>query len=559
LTGVYHQANASHIMRFSENRGVGRLHAKHASSVMAGHELNTSVLNSSPKTVHSAAVPIVVVFFATMNRFLQTRHVFVAIVALGLFTMAARAVIDPDVWWHLRTGQLILQTHSLFHTDPYSFTRFGQPWVNHEWLSQVLLFSLYRLAGFGGLIVVFAALIAATLLLVYRRSPGRPYIAAVMTLWGAVASASTWGVRPQMFSLLLGSIFLVLLEASERRSLLLWWTAPLMLLWVNLHAGYPIGLAFIALFLVGEALESAIGLEPWQTSLPRLKRLGRAFAVCLALVAVNPNGVRIYWYPFQTLRSAAMHRFIHEWFSPDFHDPAYLPLLFMLLALIAGLALSPRRPRLRNLLLLLATLPAALRSMRHIPILILVIVPILAELAQTCLQQWGATRLLRRPLTGLAPRTLVINFLVLLTFCTFTIFRVRQVVGGQAEAEAKSFPAGAVTFLQREHISGPIMNHYNWGGYLIWKLYPQYPVFMDGRADVYGDALMNQFGATYYLIDDWKKSLQIWDIRTVVLPPDAPLITALKSTPEWKQIYADSEAVILTRPLESTPTGNQVR
>ena len=113
-----------------------------------------------------------------MTSFLQTRRVFVAILALGLFTMAAAAVTDPDVWWHLRTGQLILQNHSLFHTDPYSFTRFGQPWINHEWLSEVLLFGLYRVAGFGGLIVAFAVVIAATFLLVFaalsRAAPTSP-------------------------------------------------------------------------------------------------------------------------------------------------------------------------------------------------------------------------------------------------------------------------------------------------------------------------------------------------------------------------------------------------
>src|SRR4029077_3034603 len=123
---------------------------------------------------------------------LQTRRVFVAILALGLFTMAARGMADPDAWWHLRTGQLILQNHALFHSDPFSFTRFGEPWVNHEWLSDVLLFGIYRNAGIGGLIVTFAATVAASFLLVYIRSAGRPYLAALMTLWGAVASASTW-------------------------------------------------------------------------------------------------------------------------------------------------------------------------------------------------------------------------------------------------------------------------------------------------------------------------------------------------------------------------------
>jgi hypothetical protein len=482
-----------------------------------------------------------------MISLLQTRRVFVAIFALGLFTMAARGVADPDVWWHLRTGQLILQNHSLFHTDPYSFTRFGEPWINHEWLSEILLFGLYRTAGFGGLTIAFAAVISATFLLVFLRSPCRPYLAAVMTLWGAVASASSWGVRPQMFSLLLASIFLVLLEASERRPLLLWWTAPLMLLWVNLHAGYPIGLAFIALFLIGEGLEAWVGLEPWQEFLPRFKRLATAFALCLALVALNPNGVRIYWYPFETLRSAAMHRFIHEWFSPDFHDSTYLPLLLMLLALIAGLALLSRRPRLRNLVLLLATIPAALRSVRHIPILMLVMVPVLAELAQSWLQGSSASRWLRTPLTGSAARTLAINSVVLFAITSFTVLRVRHVVASQAQTEAKYFPTAAAAFIEQQHPPGPMMNHYNWGGYFIWKLYPQYRVFIDGRADVYGDSFMTDFSDCYFLTDDWKKSLQTWGIRTLVLPPDAPLIVALRLNPDWKQIYEDSEAVILTR------------
>ena len=494
-----------------------------------------------------------------MTSLLQTRRVFVAILALGLFAMAARGITDPDVWWHLRTGQLILQNHSLFHTDPYSFTRFGQPWINHEWLSEVLLFGLYRSAGFPGLTVAFGVVIAATFLLVFARSAGRPYLASLMTLWGAAASAPSWGVRPQMFSLLLASIFLLLLEASERRPILLWWTPPLMLLWANLHAGFPIGLAFIALFLMGEALETAIGPDPWQKSAPRLEQLALAFGLCLATIALNPNGLRLYWYPFETLSSVAMHRFIQEWFSPDFHDPTYLPLLLMLLALVAGLAVSPRSPRLRNLLLVLATIPAALRSIRHIPILVLVIVPVLAELGHALLERSRANRLFRTPVAGSTSRTLAINFVVLFFFTGFTVIRVRQVVSTQAEAEAKNFPVAATAFLQQQHPPGPMMNNYNWGGYFIWKLYPQYRVFMDGRADVYGDALMTDFSDSYYLTGNWRKSLQTWNIQTVVLPPDAPLVTALRSGPEWEQIYSDSEAAILTRRLKPPTLANQVR
>jgi hypothetical protein len=477
----------------------------------------------------------------------STRRLFVVILALGLFAMATRGMADPDVWWHLRTGQLILQNHAFFHTDPYSFTRAGQPWVDHEWLSEVIMFVVYRMAGARGLILVFAVIIAATLLLVFSRTPGRPYLAALMTLLGAVASAPMWGVRPQIFSLLLASIFLVLLEASEKRPHLLWWTAPLMPLWVNLHAGYPIGLAFLGFFLLGEGIEALAGSEPWQKSVPRLKQLALALAVCLALVVLNPSGARIYAYPLETLRSPSMHKFIQEWFSPNFHDPMYLPLLLMVLALIAGLAFSPRRLRMRSLVLLLATIPAGLRSMRHIPILVLVMVPILAELAAAWITRRGDRRILQRGGSQPTPRTLLVNVVVLITFAVFTVARVRQVVGSQPTTEAKHFPTDAVAFLERERPPAPILNHYNWGGYLIWKLYPTYRVFIDGRADVYGDSFMEYFGSSYYLTDDWRKSLSTWGIRTLVLPPDAPLITALRIDPAWKQIYADSEAVVLTR------------
>ncbi len=135
-------------------------------------------------------------------------------------------------------------------------------------------------------------------------------------------------------------------------------------------------------------------------------------------------------------------------------------------------------PRLRDLVLLMATVPAALRSMRHIPILVLVLVPILASLAEAWLQQRGAQRLLQ---AGQAPPTRRIwpceYSGALVTFVAFTVVRVRQVVGTQAQTEAQHFPQAAVEFLSREHPPGPILNHYNFGGYFIWKLYPAVPGF----------------------------------------------------------------------------------
>lgn len=481
-----------------------------------------------------------------MTWLLNTRRVVLAILTMGLFVMAARNVTDPDVWWHLRTGELILQTHHVPHSDPYSFTRLGRPWVDHEWLSQVVIYGGYRLTGWMGLILLFAAMIAASFLLVYVRCPGRPYIAALFTIWGAVASVPAWGVRPQAFSLFLGSLFLFVLDRSSRSPDVLWWTIPATILWVNLHAGYALGIALLLLFFAGEILDVGFGREAWNKAKPRLVRLAVATLACLFVVPLNPNGTRMYGYPLDTLSSPAMRRYIDEWMSPNFHLHRYLPFLGLVLALALFLPLSSRRLRPCEMLLLLVTLVGALFSVRHIPIFVLVTVPILAGLAQDCRRQPGFSLLLQSR-AGPSQLKLAVNAILVLGLLMFVVVRVRYVGGHQHAIEASHFPEGAVRFISEHKPVGRMLNHYNWGGYFIWKLYPQTPVFIDGRADLYGDALMDQIAATYYLRNDWQLTLKQWDITSVVMPPDAPLITALHVLPGWRQVYADSQAAILIR------------
>jgi hypothetical protein len=482
-----------------------------------------------------------------MSALLRTRRLFVIILALGLFVMASRNVTDPDVWWHLRTGQIILQTHKIPEADPYSFTRAGQPWVDHEWFSQILVYFLFRIGGWRALIVIFGAVVATALLLVFARSPGKPYVAGVVTVLGAFASAPSWGVRPQMLTLLMASMALVLLERSYNKPRLLWWIPPLTLLWANLHAGYALGIGFLILFAVGDAFDAAFGFSSWTELMGRLRRLLPALGLSVAVVAINPYGGRLYAYPFHTLHSRTMLAYINEWVSPDFHEAKYIPLLLMISGTTILPVFSPRRLRPRELILLLVTTYAALRSVRHIPIYVLVAVPIVS----TLLDSWIAGRYspwrlaTEKPLN---PPKIVLNATLLAGFAIFVVVRLGVVTSRQPQAEAKESPAAAVSFLRANHPPGPMLNHYNWGGYLIWELYPQYPVFIDGRADVYGDALMDEFFSLYWIRGkDWQGLLERRRIRMIVLPPDAPLVTALQQVSAWRQAYADTQAVILTR------------
>jgi hypothetical protein len=198
---------------------------------------------------------------------------------------------------------------------------------------------------------------------------------------------------------------------------------------------------------------------------------------------------------------------------------------------------------------------AALRSVRHIPIYVLVAVPLVSAMIEAGLRARGKTALLDSSRSPLTLPKLVANTILLTSFLFFTIARFHHVVIHQPEAEAKEFPAAAASFLLTSQPTGPLLNHYNWGGYFIWKLFPVYKIYIDGRADLYGDAFMDQFAASYYLKGKaWRDPLVQWQIQTVVLPPDAPLTLALRQLPAWKEVFADGQAVVLTR---ADPAGNQ--
>src|SRR6202171_4693907 len=475
-----------------------------------------------------------------MKELLSTRRVFIAVLFLGILGMAARNVVDPDIWWHLKTGEWITQHRAVPRVDPFSYTRAGQPWIAHEWLSELGIYGLFRFAGAGGLIVAFAVIHCAAFFLLYLRCATNRFVSGAITLWGALATATLWGVRPQMISLLLASLWLLILERSERNQNLLWWTFPLLVIWVNLHAGFAVGLVVLGLFLLGELFEKMFA-SSCTTSNARLRALSLTLLLNLLLVPLNPNGTRMFSYPLETLRSKAMQGSIDEWASPNFHRLDQWPFLLFLLATLAVLAWSRARVRPRDVLLLSATAFAGLSSIRVVPLFVLVAVPIVSRGLESGLGlEYSSTH---HRAGGVA----VLNGIILLAMAGFVSLHLAEVIQRQPQAETSHFPAGAVAYLLAHPPAGPIFNHYDWGGYLIFKLYPVTRVYIDGRADLYGDRLMEQRSATYYLTDDWQQSLSQWRVRTVIVPADAPLARGLRRAPGWVQSYEDSKSVIFSR------------
>ncbi len=499
------------------------------------------------------------------------RAVFGGILFLGLLAMTARNAVDPDLWWHLRTGQWIVETAHIPHSDHFSFTRAGQPWVSHEWLSEVVFYELWKHGGAAALIVFSAIITTAGFMLLYLRClphGGPGHWAAAATAFGAVAAAPSWGVRPQMFTFALASLLLWLLERGEHRPRLLLWIPPLFLLWLNLHAGFALGPALTLAYGVGLLLETAVGSTPWQQARPILLRVLLLLLACLALVPLNPSGAQLYRYPFDTLRSPGMRSFIAEWFSPDFHQALYRPFLLLWLLVLTALASSRWQPKGRVVVPLLLTAFAALDAVRHIPIFVLVATPGIAA----ALLAAGGTHVSKRARPG-APAPVSSRFLplfnaaVLVLMAGFAIVNWVSLARNQDAREAERFPQNAVSFLRAGHYPEKLFVYYDWGGYAIWKLYPAYRVFVDGRADLYGDDLLHQSIQTVVQIrTNWRDILDRWKVETVLVPPSCALTQALLLDPNWHVAFRDSRAIILlrthpapenTQNLESPPSGGK--
>jgi hypothetical protein len=487
----------------------------------------------------------------------STRGLLVVVFMAVIFTLATQPITDPDFWWHLKTGQYLVETRSIPYTDIFSNSRFGSEWVTHEWLSEVIIYAVFRTLGLGGLIVVFSILVIAAFCLVYERCRKRGahiYVAGFAILLGSLATMPTWGVRPQIFSLLLAAIFISFLDRYSHREAMssIWWLAPLMVLWANLHAGFAIGLVLIALTIAGLLLDWLLLrkdslAEVWRRARP----LCWLLIICLAAVCLNPNGARLYTYPFETLTSHAMMQYIQEWKSPDFHNVTFQALALLLLSTFSAVAMSKKRARAGELLMLAATAWATLRSARNVAFFALVATPLLAEHSWNFITshrsyKWFDPSEKREPVEK-STLKILLNVLLLALVLAIAALGVARAVAEQPVTEAQEFPAAAVDFILTHRPPQPIYNEYTWGGYLIWKLYPDYRVYIDGRADVYGDRLVEEWLEIHDGNTNWRQSLQDHGIRTVLVKPDAALASLLRQDNGWRKVFEDRQAVIFVR------------
>ncbi|MFZ1400659.1 MAG: hypothetical protein WAS33_27405, partial [Candidatus Promineifilaceae bacterium] len=367
----------------------------------------------------------------------------------------------------------------------------------------------------------------------------------------------------------------------------LWWLPLLTLVWANLHSGYLLGVVLLGTYAVGDLAQRWLA-TPTDRTLPQpiIYQLFGVTAVSFLAAAANPSGIELWIYPFLTLGSGAMQAYIQEWHSPDFHQTYFWPFAGMLAlgvlgwifnknkqvngsgrspdraglsaeadfdfgAQIGGTAGTPATAHaqvtITDLLLFLGTGAAGLLSARHIPLFAIVATPIIVRHWLAVLDPKGfidgtIKNQQAKPLRSLFA---VLNWVILLVAMATAVLYTLTKIDNNQTAIAAQYPVAAVDYLQESGLDAARgYNSYNWGGYLIWR---GVPVFVDGRADVYGDPFLLRYRDTYDVRPTWQEPLDAYAVDYVLMERGTPLTTLLAASPDWTEVYADDLAQIFVR------------
>jgi hypothetical protein len=462
------------------------------------------------------------------------------LVVLAVLTVRSR-FDDPDMWWHLKTGQIIWTTHAIPTTDLFSYTTNHHPYIAHEWLSQLLIYGAYRFGGYPGLMLWLCFFTSALLIAGYGlcslyADNAKVGFLGAMTIWlfGTVGFA----VRPQMIGYLLLVVELLLLHLGRTRNPRWFLTMPfLFAIWVNCHGSFFLGFIVAGIYLFSSLFNFQRGSLVSPSWAPHRRRM-LALALVLSIVAMfaNPIGQKQILYPLDTM----MHQPIglsqvSEWQPLQLGDSRGLVFLG-LLACIFLLAIVRRTELLWHELLLLAlgTWLAASHQ-RMLFVFGILAAPVLSRLLSTSWEGYNAEQ------DHSLPNAVILAGSLLAVLWAFPHQRALT------EQVERQSPVKAVEFIKTHSLSGPMLNEYVYGGYLIWAV-PEHPVFVDGRADVFEQTgVLAEFGRWATLQSGPKELLDKYRINFCLLARKSPMASVLPLLHNWTNIYSDDNSIIFAR------------
>ncbi|HEU0368244.1 MAG TPA: hypothetical protein VFR42_03475 [Candidatus Acidoferrum sp.] len=491
------------------------------------------------------------------------------LVALSWGTLSKALLGDAGIGWHIRTGELILSTHAIPRVDPFSSVMRGQPWYAWEWFYDGIVGVLHGVAGLNGVVLFSATVIALTFALVYRKmieSGAQLPVAVVMLLLVFAASSIHFLARPHVLSWLFVVMWFGFLERFEadgnwRR---LAWLPALMVLWVNVHGGFLLGLALLGIYFVSALLSAWV----WQGSEERDRAFGRArilAAVATASTVVtlaNPFGYKLHVHICRYLSDRFLMDHIDEFLSPNFHGFPQKCFAVIVLFAVAAMAGSRKHFRLSHLLVVLFAIYSGLYASRNIPpsaiLLTLIAAPQLSMAFSEAAGNRDVSELWRNRLArfdrfgskmvdldrGLSGHVWpALALLVLVWACAHQGYIGTNHVL-DAHFDDKRFPVDAVDVLASGQSRGSVFCPDKWGGYVIYRLYPKTLVAVDDRHDLYGTAFLKRYLKIVHGEPGWDGELMAMHADWVLVPADSTMASILSGSAGWKIAYRDDVAAL---------------
>lgn len=453
-----------------------------------------------------------------------------ALLCYAVFLFAPQVLNDPDSWWHLATGEWILRHHAVPFRDPFSYSFAGRPWVAHEWLSQVLTALAYRADGWSGVVLLYGAAAALAFGLLARHLARwvNPLAALVMTLLAFACVAPNLLARPHVLTLpVLEAWTAGLLMARSRNAAPSPWLLPLMLLWVNLHGSFLFGLALV----LPIALEAVVAAAPGERA--RVARAwGRFLAMAILVSLASPRGWQALVFPFRVMALRA-NASIGEWQPLNFRHLQPVELALMALLYVA-LSRGIRLPALRVLMVLgllhlgLAYGPRVVQAAIVFPL-------VLAEPLGVALGNSA------RPPAGRRGRLGAIGVGVV-AMLALTALRVSHPI---RRGDGPTAPITALALMPADLRARPVFNDFDFGGYLI---YAHVRPFVDGRADMYGDAFLTRY--LQIMRPDpaaFRRAAATYGFAWTLLRTGSPAAAMMDAMQGWRRLYAGPIATVHVR------------
>ena len=469
-----------------------------------------------------------------------------AVALAAALPYALKIAADHDLWWHVRTGQMILEHRALPGTDPFSFTAEGAPWTNHEWLSDAGLAAIYAVGGDRALSLwrtgLLLAVLAAFTRLLWRRMPHPLFVVGGVLLATPLIRIFI-NLRPHSYTYLFTLLFLIAFEGARRRPKLLLCLPPLMALWANLHGGFILGLGLLT---VGFAARW-IGLDgPTAADASERRHWLVAYPLALAAPVINPYGIGLLFYLAREL--GADHSLILEWrgiwYFPEYRLEYVLLCAAPLLLLAAARRLRPVTP-----VVWLAI--SALATWVHGRFLILLVLFSFLVGFQAIGALDERYRLidrgrllvrLRRP--GWAWSICAVPLIA--AVLQFSVDVKKD--GLRLEIDPWGVPIVACEFLRRHDLGPNLLLRLDWGGYAIWHLYPKYKVSGDGRNLTVYDAGFVDGMLRAYHGGRFTQLAHRLDVDVILSESAGPTYHELLAHDGWVAVHEDRIATVFVRP-----------